>query len=279
MVLRVLKSAFPSVLLLTLATLFVGCAEEKSEAFKRNPYESAVNYFTKASRLRVEVAFEQGHAPFTETQITLSNASPFPLWQITEENLAALFFGRSNAPEVIVPKTLAEMHELPAFSKSSWTAEEIYALGDKHRRHRSSAQESAFWVVFLGGQFRDGSQSYPNMVGVSLGGTSIVAIFKDVVRGTGGDVGLTTRYVEQATVVHELGHALGLVDNGLAMHQDHRDREHGKHCTANSCVMYWLNEGRADMVAFVARMIRDGTIIMFDSQCLEDARRFKASAP
>lgn len=273
------RSCLLLLVFLALVATLVGCGEESAKTIKRNPYESAVNYFTKASRLRVEVAFEQGRAPFTETQITLSNGAPFPLWQITEENLVALFLGRPNAPEVLVPKTLAEMHELPAFSKSSWTAEEIYALAEKHRRHRSSAQESAFWVVFLGGQFRDGSQSYPSMVGVSLGGTTVVAIFKDVVLGTGSDVGLTTRYVEQATVVHELGHALGLVDNGIAMHQDHRDREHGKHCTASACVMYWLNEGRADMVAFVTRMLQERSVVMFDDKCLEDGRKFLSSAP
>lgn len=258
--------------------LLVSCGlEKKTKSFQRNPFESALTYFTKASTIRVEVAYEQGHVPFTETQFTLSNGSSFPLWQITEENLASLFLGRSNAPQILVPKRLEEMHELPAFSKSSWTSEEIYALAEKYRRHRSSAHESAFWVVFLSGNFRDASQSYPNTVGVSLSGTTIVAIFKDVVLGTGGDVGLTTRYVEQATVVHELGHALGLVDNGLTMHRAHRDEEHGKHCQASGCVMYWLNEGRADMVTFVSRLIQQRSVVMFDSQCLADARNFMSN--
>lgn len=264
-------------LLLFTLVLLSSCAKKKDDVRVASPqksFESSVNYFSSTKRLTIEVAYESGHAPYTDTKITLSNGSPSPLWNILEENLNALYLGRNPFPIVVVPKSLSEMDELPVQGKSSWTVADLLALAKEHRNGASTETQSYFWVVFLGGHFNDGKDDQKSMVGVSLGGTTILAIFKDVVRETGVVEGLVQRYVEQATLVHELGHALGLVNNGLPMHAEHQDPEHGLHCKNPDCVMYWLNEGRADLVGFVGKMIRDGHVIMFDQQCLDDARKF-----
>lgn len=263
--------------LLFALVLLSSCAKKKDDVRVANPknnFESSVNYFSSTRRLTVEVAYESGHAPYTDTKITLSNGSPTSLWSILEENLNALYLGRNPFPIIAVPKSLSEMQELPVQGKTSWTVEDLLALAKEHRKGLSSETQSYFWVVFLGGHFNDGKEDQKSMVGVSLGGTTILAIFKDVVRETGVDQGLVQRYVEQATLVHELGHALGLVNNGLTMHEDHQDSEHGLHCKNPECVMFWLNEGRADLVGFVGKMIKEGHVIMFDQQCLDDARKF-----
>lgn len=253
------------------------CSKKKDDvraASAQNSFESSVNYFSSTTRLTIEVAYESGHAPYTDTKITLSNGTPTSLWNILDENLNALYLGRNPFPIVAVPKTLDEMQELPVQGKTSWTVADIVALAKEHRKGVSSETQSYFWVVFLGGHFNDGKEDQKSMVGVSLGGTTILAVFKDVVRETGVAEGLVQRYVEQATLVHELGHALGLVNNGLPMHTAHQDPEHGLHCKNPECVMYWLNEGRADLVGFVEKMIKDRDVIMFDQQCLDDARKF-----
>lgn len=262
--------------LLFALVLFSSCAKKKEDvrvASVKNRFESSVNYFSSTTRLTIEVAYESGHAPYTDTKITLSDGAPSSLWNLLEENLNALYLGRNPFPIIAVPKTLNEMQELPVQGKTSWTVADIMALAKEHRKGTSSETQSYFWVVFLGGHFNDGKEDKKSMVGVSLGGTTILAIFKDVVRETGEDESLVQRYVEQATLVHELGHALGLVNNGLPMHQDHHDSEHALHCKNPDCVMYWLNEGKTDLIGFVKKLMK-GHVIMFDQQCLEDARKF-----
>ena len=263
------------VLLFILITL-ISCSKKddvRSSKFL-NPYETSKNYFTSSTALTIEVAYESGQEPYTDTNITLSNGSPSPLWNVLDENLNALFLGRTPYPVIKVPKTIAEMNEIPVQGKTSWSVDDLVNLAKEHRKGKSSATHSFFWVVFLSGYFNDGASNQTSMVGVSLGGTTILAIFKDVVRNTGNEAGLTPRYVEQATLVHELGHALGLVNNGLTMQEPHQDDGHGSHCNNPDCVMYWLNEGRDDLKGFVANMILRQTVVMFDQKCLDDARKF-----
>jgi hypothetical protein len=79
------------------------------------------------------------------------------------------------------------------------------------------------------------------------------------------------RFVEQATIIHELGHAFGIVDNGVPMVTPHRDTDHGAHCDNDKCVMYYLNEGASDATAFVRDKVLTGNQILFDAHCLADA--------
>jgi len=82
------------------------------------------------------------------------------------------------------------------------------------------------------------------------------------------------RYVEQSTLIHEMGHALGLVNTGLPMKTAHEDPINKHHCNDDKCVMYWTNEGSSDMVNFVKNVITSGSVIMFDAQCLRDSREY-----
>ena len=104
-------------------------------------------------------------------------------------------------------------------------------------------------------------------------GTTVIAMFKDVITASGGTV--TQKYVEQATLIHEAAHALGLVNNGLPMVATHHDSAHGAHCDNSNCVMYYLNEGTSDLATFVATYILSGSAVMFDDKCLNDARTYK----
>jgi hypothetical protein len=96
-------------------------------------------------------------------------------------------------------------------------------------------------------------------------------MFKDVVRSTGDLTNPNTvRYVEQSTMIHELAHSIGLVDNGVAMAAAHKDTAHGAHCTNPDCVEYWLNEGSSDARAFALRRLLSENTILFDAACLAD---------
>ncbi len=255
--------------------LCFACAKDvdvRSVKLPLNPYETSTNYFTKTTTLTVQVAYETGQEPYADGASLTISGNTFPIWQVLEENLNALYLGRTPYPVIVVPKQLADMKKLPVMNKAKWTANDIIELSQKIRLSYSTSTDTYFWVVFLGGIFTEDGIDRPTTIGVSVGGTTVIAIFKDVVRGSGNAA--VQRYVEQSTLVHELGHSLGLVNNGLPMKATHDDPANGHHCANPDCVMYWLNEGRSDLVQFAIRMSATGNVIMYDQQCLDDARGF-----
>ena len=56
------------------------------------------------------------------------------------------------------------------------------------------------------------------------------------------------------------------------MVSDHHDAEHGAHCTNDQCVMYYLNEGVTDAVAFVNQYVTTGENVIYGQECLDDVR-------
>lgn len=82
--------------------------------------------------------------------------------------------------------------------------------------------------------------------------------------------GPTCRAAERGIWTHEIGHAIGLVDNGLPMVEDHKDPERGAHSKNDDCIMYWAYTtgglgGRArDFIT------GDEPELGFDEYCLSD---------
>ena len=130
------------------------------------------------------------------------------------------------------------------------------------------------FVLYLDGYFNLDGQEQTNVLGISVGSFT-VAIFKPVISAIqgGGVLGGDPKYqVEQATVVHEVGHAVGLVDNGVALHTDHLDEAHGKHCDNTNCVMYWANEGASGASSlFGGASVNQ---LVFGQECLDDISNY-----
>lgn len=220
--------------------------------------------YTSTTSISVHVAYESGYAPYTDTIV-----NNHPAWSVLEDNLNALFDGRAIVPDIIIPQSLSEMTALPEQGKTTWTTAEVFSLAQSVWSDETSSTTAHFHILFLGGNFVDNGAVKPTVIGISLNGKSVLAVFKEVI--TASSSSAVRRYVEQATVVHELGHALGLVNNGLPLNSAHQDTSHDKHCTNSNCVMYWQNEGGADLAAFVQQVIDTGETVMFGSECLDDA--------
>jgi hypothetical protein len=75
-------------------------------------------------------------------------------------------------------------------------------------------------------------------------------------------------------MVHELGHAVGLVNVGVPLTSPHQDLPNGAHCTSQSCVMYFANEGVADMTAYAQQYVLTGNTILLGPECLADVDAF-----
>lgn len=120
---------------------------------------------------------------------------------------------------------------LPA--QDVWTRGDLDALSGQHRSQSDDADSVAIYVLVLSGRYEDES-----VTGLAFNATSF-AIWPDRVRGglVGGLTG-SGAAVEEAVVVHELGHLFGLV-NLTGQGAFHEDPEHPGHAQSTDSVMYW----------------------------------------
>ncbi|MCM0605524.1 MAG: hypothetical protein KA715_05490 [Xanthomonadaceae bacterium] len=268
-------SRFLLTLILSIALVNSSCGplSDGASGLSQNQFESSKYYFSSVKKVAVEVIYEQGADPYIGMTQTPYNRIPY--WQILEENLRALYQGRTLQPQFVVPKDLTQMRQITKQNKTEWTDQEIYDLSETVRLNHSSSEQAHFLVLFLNGYYKSSAGVQPKTLGVSIGGTSVIAMFKQVIEASSSAIASSTdKYVEQSTLVHEMGHALGLVNNGLPMVNGHDDLQHTTHCSNPNCVMYWENSGSQALSAFINKINQTGSVVMFDSACLNDARNF-----
>jgi hypothetical protein len=146
---------------------------------------------------------------------------------------------------------------LPAQGQESvWTIDSLDAFA---REHAGADVDGAvtIHVLMLDGSYEgDGSGT---VLGVAWD-HRFLALFQDVLRGQCASslVGAlrqdSCEAAERNVWAHEIGHLIGLVDNGLAMQIDHRDPDHGSHDVAEGCLMYWAYEEAALFDTLLARL-------------------------
>ena len=216
----------------------------------------------------LEVDAMDGAAPYTGAG--LGSGDP---WDLVEANLDALFDG---AKTLEIPHDSAEFGALSA-GAGPWSAEELRSLSEAHRDDRPTDSRATFHALWLDGYLEDDGQERRDVLGVSLGGTTIIAMFKPVIEGA-SNIDTIQRFTEQVTLTHELGHAIGLVNNGVALTTAHHDAEHGAHCTDDRCVMYYAVEGPGDVVEFVQEYVASGSTVLFRDDCLADVAAARQAA-
>ena len=211
----------------------------------------------------VEVDYAPDAEPYTGSAGALGDT-----WSLFQNNAAALFADPDKRLEI--PSDLSQMQQVDVVGEN-FSAEEILTAAGQHRNLRSIGELATFYVLWLDGYFRDDAGERRNVLGVSLGDTGVVAMFKPVIASARS---LVTPYlenfVEQSTLVHEFGHAVGLVNNGIPLASAHHDAAHGAHCADESCVMFYANEGVNDARDFALKYIRSGNTVLYGDECLGD---------
>ena len=170
---------------------------------------------------------------------------------------------------LLIPRTVGEMENIGDVADEELTTSDILAIADAHRGQHDAAGVRTYYIVFVSGHFADAAGVQSGVLGVSLGNTGVLAMFKDVIRGSSG-VPNISRFVEQVTMIHELGHAIGLVDNGVPMTMVHKDTAHGAHCTNERCAMFWQVEGASAAAAYAQQYVLTSNTIVFGAECLAD---------
>jgi hypothetical protein len=228
------------------------------------PPDGADPYAASTSTIVVEVDVQPNAEPFTGQTVYGDT------WDLTVENIGALV---GDDKTLDIPRDLADMGGLDGVPEGDLDSNEILALASAHQDEPGDDETAAYHVLFVDRFFEQDGERRSNVLGVSIGDSRVIAMFKPVI-GDGGALLIgdgVDRFVEQTTMMHELGHALGLVDNGMAMKVEHKDEQNGAHCDNDRCVMFFLNEGFNDAVSFARDALVRGDRILFDDNCLDDA--------
>lgn len=213
---------------------------------------------------KVNVFYEPGADPYVGNIGLTTNTT----WSITQSSYQALFQNHAGR-SVTVPTTLGGMTPLGAQSKTSWTGDELIALGQSVAPILSSGNRIQVSVIFIKGLYMGNA----GILGIHFSGYPFSFVFKDVVTSVGG-TSADQRYVEQATTVHELGHVVGFTNNGVPMLTNYEDGGHPKHSTNTHCVMYWAVESSSSVLASLNSFILGNNLNLFGSETLNDGRNY-----
>ncbi len=235
-------------------------------------YDSPQTYFSTMTNMVVEVIYEPGAEPAEGPLGGVGPLATIDVWSIVEDNLVGLFAGRASPPTFTIP-TRPQWRAVAEQNQAGWTITELAALIGANRVGTSTETTAYFTVAFVKGRFEDADGVNNSVLGVNLTGTPLVAIFKDTVQEAAA-TSTVRKFVEQTTLVHELGHALGLVNGGIPMAVAHQDTDHGAHCSNTECVMFWQNQTKENIETFVTQYLTGGETVMFGDECIADVTAY-----
>jgi len=180
--------------------------------------------------------------------------------EATVNNLKAFLTARLNKPGGI---TITQSSVTPP-SKGFYSITDIENMEKDNRTIHTKGKKLTAYLLFLDGDYIENSGN-SKVLGVTYGNTSM-AIFGKTIKDYSGGIGQPSVNVATSTVIlHEIGHVIGLVDNGTAMQSNHIDAGNGHHCNNDDCLMYYAVE-TSD---FIANLL-GGNVPALDANCIKD---------
>ncbi len=159
------------------------------------------------------------------------------------------------------PKGISiELEAIQVQAQATYSADDIRALEDQHRDVFTEGSTLALYVLFVDGEYAEAA----NVLGIAYRNTSMAIFQEKIEANTGGLTQPSQSMVEGVVLSHEVGHVLGLVDNGSPMQTEHRDEPNGHHCDDETCLMYYA----VRTTDFLANLTGDGPEL--DADCLDD---------
>jgi hypothetical protein len=167
--------------------------------------------------LQVEINYMPGYAPDTATINALQNF------------LSALI--NKPAGIQIIP------HQIAGSGKSVCTLNDIVGWEKTNRTLFTGNDVIAVHILITDNGYTD-----VNTFGKSYWNTSI-CLFGKTINNRSGGIGQVSK-AKLFTIIaeHELGHLIGLVNEGSPMQVDHKDAANGAHCSNTACLMYYAIE-------------------------------------
>jgi hypothetical protein len=216
----------------------------------------------------IEIDYAPGAEPYVGTVKDFGDP-----WNLFNANVLAIFDGKK---KVTFPRTLAKMEKLDDVTAKSFTTQDILAIAAAHRTEGQYSDGVSFYVVFLPGSFVDDSGTeQPKTLGVSIGDTGVIGMFKPAIETPVGNPTAVPQFVEQLALIHFMGHAVGFVDNGVPVGETNRahvDTENVHHCSNTQCSLSFAIESVVGAVAYAKQYIRNPEAVLIGQECLSDAR-------
>lgn len=125
----------------------------------------------------------------------------------------------------------------------TWSQKDLLDYSAAHFDTKTSGNTVAIHLLFLDGTYQQGvlgaAFSRETRSGEVVE-TGPVVIFSQAIRNGCGPLCLSgTTPAFRAVVLHEFGHAIGLVNNGIDMVRPHEDPNHPGHSSNSRSVMWW----------------------------------------
>lgn len=249
MIIQQLKLFFGA---LGLITLSLGCSNETVSSSLVYDYIKADQY----RKLVIEVDYVPEKLPREAVESQLISG----LGQLLD---------KPDGIQIIHDKKLAA-----AGSDHSWSFEELKQLAVANYDLPVPTGVTKMHTIIIDGHSAEDT-SEGRVLGLSWA-NRYVALFKDSIDQSCGSLLPLIRdkvcsFSELAVWTHEIGHVIGLVDNGLAMQVDHHDPSHSHHCANPKCLMYWSAE-TSSIVQLIKERItgNDDTPLALDKNCTDD---------
>lgn len=246
-----------------LVLLCIACSDRTNDKPEIGNWNPAELYDERIERIVIEVDYQTGAEPYTT-----GGAFAGDPWELFELNLISLF--NYTTSELVVPKSLSDMEELTDNSEERFTLEEIAAIAQKHQDTPNTDTQRVIYIVFLDGYSEDEQGKEEEVLGLSINNTNIVAVFKPIIETRSQ---LYPELAEQINVIHEVGHAVGLVNSGVSMASNHLDTQSfagNSHCDNRDCVMYFEFELTEDVDDRLGEILQRDSQILFGEECLID---------
>lgn len=170
----------------------------------------------KFKNLKLEIAYVAGFRP-TESAMTL--LTNYIKRHTFKENVELVF------------------NELPSPDKQTVTIQEVADLETENRTIYNDGETLAIYIYFVDTPFDADDESEDTAVLGSVYRNTSMVIYESTVRRIAERNIIQDAVVETATINHEFGHLLGLVNLGTTAVNDHEDVESKNHCNISGCLM------------------------------------------
>ena len=168
-------------------------------------------------KLQIEIAYVEGFRP---TASAMTNFMSFLSLHSFKQEIDIVY------------------QELPSPNEEKLTLEEIFDLEKENRTVYNDGSTLAIYIYFADAPSEDDKEEEDLVtLGAVYLNTSMV-IYEDTIRTLASKSNLVSvGDVETATLNHEFGHLLGLVDLGSTPVNDHEDVDAENHCNVEECLM------------------------------------------
>jgi hypothetical protein len=244
-----------TIILLAIVTALYACGNllapptatviTKGIADKLDVGESAQDLLSKLkyTRLNIEIQFAPGMRPQDRSV----------------DDLLAFFKTYTDKPGGVT----VTLKQVGSIGKTQITTQDADSFAVKNRVLYTGGDLLSLYIYFA-----DAVSAKSWIGGVAYRNTSVVVFEKTILENTKGQSTAKRIKIETGVLEHEVGHLLGLVNNGTPMLNSHEDAAHKFHCTNRNCLMYHAME------AGLVKSTND-VVPVFDAACIKDLQAFK----